>query len=705
MHPSEDRASFWTRLFRCQTVESAERELRELRGLDPELARIAWQAHRAIAERAESSLSARARELEMMQSFGRSLAEARSLRELLDRSAASLHALADADAVAFASALPYASGVELHLARALTSYDAGRLGEAVALGFVPLEPAEVAVRSLPAFDRFQGARPALTETDILVVPVMRRGRDVLHLAVVPRLGGSERCTRLVFGASNHLAVHIDRLLSVAESEQGRFGAILDSMPHAVVLADMAFEVASANVAAERLLPRLGADVSAALRSVGDLDLVGLAYDVLAGRSSEAEGEAILPDGGCLEVSIAPWRDGAGATAGLVIVMLDVTTARRLREQVAQSEKLSSLGRMIAGVAHELNNPLTSVIGYAQLLRTMPPGPKFALRLETIRKEADRCRRIVHNLLRFARVHTPERKPLSLNEVIENATQLLAYAIRSAGCRVVCDLDRTLPSIVGDAHDVEQALVNLLTNATQAMAAAERPGAITLTTCRGDGGSVVLLVDDDGPGIPADLRPKLFDPFFTTKREGQGTGLGLWLVYNAVTAHFGSITASASPSGGARFRLEFPEGPPVKERAANESSDAFDAGPRVSARILVVDAEAALAELICETLAAEGHRTVASHDADDAVRRLADESFDLVVSDAELPGLSGDRLAREVARIRPALSRAILLTTGDPVSREPEAVARRVNADLLRKPFELDELRRMVRTRLNRNAEH
>jgi two-component system NtrC family sensor kinase len=384
-------------------------------------------------------------------------------------------------------------------------------------------------------------------------------------------------------------------------------------------------------------------------------------------------------------------------------MLDVTTARRLRDQVTQSEKLSSLGRMIAGVAHELNNPLTSVIGYAQLLRTTPPGEKLTARVDTVRKEAERCRRIVHNLLRFARVHTPERRPFSLNEVAENAAQLLAYPVRSAGCRIVLELDRALPSIVGDAHEIEQALVNLVTNAQQAMSQAEVHGAITLRTFSGAHGRVVFEVDDEGPGIPDEARARVFDPFFTTKPAGQGTGLGLWLVYNAVASLGGTIGAGSSPSGGARFRLEFPPGPAVAAQVA-AVGDALDDAPRVSARILVVDAETALAQLICETLCAEGHRAVAAHDAEEALHRLAGESFDLLLSDAALPGLSGERLAREVGRVCPNLLDRILLTTGDWVSREPEVVAQRLRAGLLRKPFELDELRRVVRIRLRR-AEH
>jgi PAS domain S-box-containing protein len=705
MDPSDDRASFWGRLFRCTTAASADRLIRSTGGVDVASARSAWRAHRAASEEDDARLEARARDLEGLQAFGRALVEARTVQDVLDRAAVSLQALTEADAVGMAVVLPERTGVDVHVARVLASEDASRVAAAVARGFVPLDPAEPSFKTLPTFDRFQGPRAAPSEGDVLVVPVERRGREVVRVAVLPRSGPTERVLRILFGASNHLAVHLDRVLAVAEAEQGRFRAILDSMPHAVVLTDASFRVVQANTSAERLFPRIGSDSSSVLRSVGDLDLVTLAYEVLDERRSEAEGEARLSDGGFLEIAVAPWRDASGRADGLVLIMLDVTTTRRLRDQITQSEKLSSLGRMIAGVAHELNNPLTSVIGYAQLLRTMPPGAKFSERLDTIRKEAERARRIVQNLLRFARTHPPERRPFSLNEVVENCVQLLAYPVRSSGCRLVVELDRTVPSVVGDAHEIEQAVVNLVTNAQHAMEGAETHGAITLRTWRAAEGTVVLDVDDEGPGIPEGARARVFEPFFTTKPTGQGTGLGLWLVYNAVTAHGGSIEASASPSGGARFRIQFPSGPIVSEESDATVEDPFDDAPRVSARILVVDAEAALAALICETLAAEGHHAIAVHDASELVNRLTDEPFDLIVSDAALPGLSGDRLAREVARVRPAMLERILLTTGDWVSREPEAVARRLGAGLLRKPFEIEELRRVVRTRLRGTTEH
>jgi PAS domain-containing protein len=307
MLPSDDNPSFWARVFRCTTAESAELEIRSAQDVDVEAARSVWRAHRAAEERAEARLEARVRDLEGLQMFGRALAEARGVDEVLDRAAVSLQLLADADAVAIAADLPERCGVDIHVARSLSTGDLTRFREAVALGFVPLDPRAPLFRTLPTFDRFQGPRAEVKESDIIVVPVERRGRELLRVGVVPRLGGGERVLRILFGASNHLAVHLDRVLAVAEAEQGRFRAILDSMPHAVVLTDASFQVVQANVSAERLLPRIGSEAVTVLRSVGDLDLVGLAYDVLAGRRGEAEGEARLPDG---DSSRSPSRRGA-----------------------------------------------------------------------------------------------------------------------------------------------------------------------------------------------------------------------------------------------------------------------------------------------------------------------------------------------------------------------------------------------------------
>ena len=702
MFHGEVRTSFWTDLFHSASPEAAlaRVEAEEApEGLSREDALAAWRAARTFFADAEARLEAKARDLEALQAFGRGLAEARTVDELFEATARGAERLLGLDAAAIASTLPERSGVSLWVARPLAPEDARRLVTLVRAGLLPADTPVRDEAQLPSFDRLQGVRPAFLDGDLLAVPVVRRGRELLRIGALPRAAGGERELRVLFGAASHVALHLDRVLAVTEAEQGRFRAILDSMPHAVILLDAAFQVVQTNASAEPLLGRLAA--SSGLRSVGDLDLVGLAYDVLAGRRDACGAEAALPDGTRLEVTVATWRGPGEGGDGLVIVLQDVTTAAALRAQVARSEKLSGLGRLLAGVAHELNNPLTAVIGYAQLVPAMAPGEKQTRRIETMRREAERCRRIVAGLLRFARTSAPERRAFSLNQVVSDAAQLLAYAARSQGVAVELDLDPRLPAVVGDPHELEQAVVNLVSNAQQAIAATRRPGTVTLRTSIGPAGAPVLDVEDDGPGILEEHRARVFDPFFTTKAAGQGTGLGLWLVYNAVTAHGGRIEAGEAPAGGASFRLELPVGGPTPGASR---SLARPAGPTVSARILVADPEVALAELICEALATDGHQAVAAKDAADALARLAAEPFDLVISDALLPGLPAERLAGAIVRHHPELRDRVLLTTGDWVGGEPEAVARRFGVELLRKPFEIDELRWAVRRQLANDRE-
>jgi len=683
----------WAELFRCATVEAASEKIPA--GPERAEALAAWRAAREIIGDAEARLEARASDLEALQAFGRGLAEARTIDELFDASARGAERLLGLDAVVIASALTDRPSIRLWLARPLAPEDARRLATTVPNGLLPKDAPVGDEERLPAYDRFQGIRPPFEEREVLAVPVVRRGGEVARLGALCRAPAGERELRILFGAASHVALHLERVIATTSAEHGRFRAILDSMPHAVVLLDSAFRVLHANASAEPLLNLLSP--SGGLRSVGDLDLVALAYDVLSRRRDASGAEATLPDGTRLEVTVASWRDPAGDADGLVIVLQDVTTAVALREQVARSERLSGLGRLLAGVAHELNNPLTAVIGYAQLVPSMPAGDKQRQRLDTIRKEAERCRRIVGGLLRFARTSPSERRAFSLNQVIADAAQLLAYAARSQGVRIDLDLDPALPAAQGDAHELEQAVVNLVSNAQQAIAGARRPGTVTLRTFVAGGGNPILEVEDDGPGIPEETRARIFDPFFTTKAAGQGTGLGLWLVYNAIAAHGGRIEVEEARTGGALFRLELPRGDlaTVASRAEEFGAEL----PSVSARILVADPEIALAELICEALAGDGHEAVAARDADDALARLEAEHFDLVISDALLPGLPADRLEDAIERHCPELKDRVLLTTGDWIGGEPEEAAKRHRAELLRKPFEIDELRWAVRRQL------
>jgi signal transduction histidine kinase/predicted Fe-S protein YdhL (DUF1289 family) len=238
-------------------------------------------------------------------------------------------------------------------------------------------------------------------------------------------------------------------------------------------------------------------------------------------------------------------------------------------QLVQSAKLAAVGRLVAGVTHELNNPLTSILSFAQLLQDSDLGEEARSDLDKIVAEARRATRIVRGLLDFARQRAPERKPIQINEVMTRALKLLAYELRAYNIECTTHFSPELPPTMADPHQLQQVFVNLIHNACQAMSAAHDRGHLTIITelgastfssCRsGETSFIRITIRDDGPGIPPDVLPRIFDPFFTTRREGEGTGLGLSICHGIVSEHDGHIWAESEPGspGGTTFFVELP----------------------------------------------------------------------------------------------------------------------------------------------------
>jgi PAS domain S-box-containing protein len=260
-------------------------------------------------------------------------------------------------------------------------------------------------------------------------------------------------------------------------------------------------------------------------------------------------------GGRFEVTLAPLAGGESGPNGHVLVARDVTTATRLEREradlerrLSQSAKLLALGQFVAGVAHELNNPLQGVLGHLELIRRSKlPGP-VARDLSVVYREADRAARIVRNLLVFAGSGRLTRRPVSLNRIVTEVLRLRGPHLRTAGIETACELDAALPLVSGDRLLLQQAIVNLVVNAEQAMASG---GRLTVRTERGAQG-VRVVVTDSGCGMDDEVRARLFEPFFTTREGAGGTGLGLAIVYGIVNAHGGTIDVGSSPGTGASF---------------------------------------------------------------------------------------------------------------------------------------------------------
>jgi signal transduction histidine kinase/CheY-like chemotaxis protein len=374
------------------------------------------------------------------------------------------------------------------------------------------------------------------------------------------------------------------------------------------------------------------------------------------------------------------------------------TVRERTEQLLQSEKVATMGSLLAGVAHELNNPLAVVMGQTHMLMEATTEPSVLQRAEKINTAAGRCVRVIRNFLSLARKRPPERTDVVLNQVVTDAIELLAYECRSDGIDVTTSLAADLPPLFADGHQLHQVLVNLMTNAQHALRKSDGPKRICITT-RADaaGGRVRLEVADTGPGIPAELQQKVFEPFFTTKPVGQGTGLGLSLCRNIVEQHGGTLRLASTPGRGTTFLIDLPSSPESASVAAPVAREVARAAARV---VLIVDDEVEIAGVIAEMLQRDGHVAHIARNGRAALDMLARRPYDLVISDTKMPILDGVGLYREIERQFPSMRGRVIFISGDVLDQEKQEFLASTKAQVLAKPFNVADVRTAVRHRLS-----
>ncbi len=260
--------------------------------------------------------------------------------------------------------------------------------------------------------------------------------------------------------------------------------------------------------------------------------------------------------GKFSANLSPMRDEQGTVTSIVVVLTDITDSAVLRDKLVHAEKMAAVGQLVAGVAHEVNNPLTAILGFADLLLANPDLPETALKdMRVILQEAQRTKQIVQNLLSFARQMPPQRSAVQLNSILRRTIQLRSYDFNSHGVDIVENLDEGLPEVMGDAHQLQQVFLNILNNAYDAVHEVGRPARIEIMSTKA-GESVEVSFRDNGSGITQ--ADKIFDPFFTTKEVGKGTGLGLSICYGILKEHGGEILCHNNPGRqGATFVVRLP----------------------------------------------------------------------------------------------------------------------------------------------------
>ena len=258
----------------------------------------------------------------------------------------------------------------------------------------------------------------------------------------------------------------------------------------------------------------------------------------------------------MRANASPLSDAEGKASGVIVSVRDITVERKLEQQIIQSERLAAMGQMIGGFAHELNNPLTSIMGMAELLQEGEKEEATRRQLVILQQQARRAADIVQNLMYFSRPPAPGRGPVNLSELVQRTLHLHTYSLRKNNVTVDFIPEPSLPAVLGDSHQLMQIFLNLILNAEQAMREARDRGTLRIRLEKVSN-SVVVTFQDDGPGIPPEVLPNIFDPFYTTKRPGRGTGLGLSICKAILREHGGEIEASSGPGGGAVFRVMLP----------------------------------------------------------------------------------------------------------------------------------------------------
>lgn len=401
--------------------------------------------------------------------------------------------------------------------------------------------------------------------------------------------------------------------------------------------------------------------------------------------------------------IFPIGDGQGAakTAGFTIDLSERKRAeaalQKSRDTLYQTEKLTALGSLLAGVSHELNNPLSIVVAQAVMMERQSQGSELAERAQKIRKAADRCARIVQSFLAMARQKRPEREAVDLNAIAVAAHELADYGLRNDGIRTLRELAPGLPPISADSDQLHQIVINLIVNAQQAMVeggAGER--VLTLRSGPGEApGTVMLEIADTGPGIPLEVQRRIFEPFYTTKPQGQGTGVGLSFSQGLAEAHGGTLEL-VPVKAGACFRLTLPID--ADHVAAVAAPELLRSHPAPARRALVVDDEREIAESLADFLSLEGFTCEIAAGGIAAQQRLgaADSGeFDLIISDLRMPDLDGPRLHAWVAEHRPELSARMAFATGDTLGQTAARFLAEFQRPVLEKPFTPEAVRRFL----------
>jgi len=366
----------------------------------------------------------------------------------------------------------------------------------------------------------------------------------------------------------------------------------------------------------------------------------------------------------------------------------------VKAQLVHSEKLSAIGELLAGVVHEISNPLAGILGYSELLLLKKPSPEKTHKyLKNIQQSAVICQKIVQKLLAFSRKQKPKREYVQVIDVVESTLELVQHEINKNAVQVVTQFADNMPGTIADSYQFQQVFLNIINNAVQAMKQQTRLGTLTIIS-EFDDKSIRISIDDSGPGIPGENLQKIFEPFFTTKPEGKGTGLGLSICNEIIREHGGNLYVSSEPGSGTRFLVEIPITAPDKLSPTVAPPDKVDQMPGPK-KILVIEEQETGYDLLDNMISALEHQVDVAHDASSAKLKLESGNYDVIISTMNMPEFSGQKLYEYLNQVKPELLSKILFITGGVISKEVGRFLEKNSLPSLNKPFGLEEIQEAV----------
>jgi two-component system NtrC family sensor kinase len=498
-------------------------------------------------------------------------------------------------------------------------------------------------------------------------------------------------------------------------EQEFAGRLMDSFPDLVIALDTVGRYTFVSPQIQDILgfrpedligKRMGArtdpaDRTALLEMFDDLIFKRLSQGQIEYRTQHKSGAWRV-----FRASARPLHDETGRIIGVIASARDITEQQRLQQQLIQSERLAAMGQMIAGVAHELNNPLTAILGVTELLRDQSTDERKSRQLDLAHRQARRAAHIVQSLLVFSRPSTPRNTLLHLPDLVLRTLQLHEHSLHANHIQVDVSARHDLPTVQGDANQLTQVFLNLIVNAEQAINEVRDHGNLRIRLgVVGD--RVLITFQDDGVGIRRELLPRIFDPFFTTKRPGRGTGLGLSICLAIIREHNGDISAQPQPDGGSVFTVTLPvctESVAVLNPVTSSKSSVVpisDAANLSLARkkILVVDDEESILELVTDSLSARGCHVDCAASSDHALELANRNIYDVVLCDLNLEAGGGtivsgfklrDRIVED-AVVRGIIQPHFVFMTGDLVDAAIAEQGGTENGNFLQKPFRIADM--------------